>query len=166
MPQSLQRRAMDSQLVRENNFQAAGENTQVRKGKKVLLNHCHSWLTSRHMRHSPKVCPNKHCSLKPNSMSLDPCPLLAISLDLIPPYSKWILHAIYMMMLCYQSKKKREGRMNERRKTMRCFSLCLTQQNFSFRKKTFYALVKSLNIFLSDCYHLHERSDILKLYVS
>ena len=61
-----------------------------------------------------------------------------------------------------KKKKKRGGdRMNEAIKNLLCFGPFLVQQKISFKRKIFHVLVKSLNIFLSECHHLSQKPDIL-----
>lgn len=51
--------------------------------------------------------------------------------------------------------------MNEAIKNLLCFGPFLAQQKISFKRKIFHVLVKSLNIFLSECHHLSQKPDIL-----
>lgn len=68
-----------------------------------------------------------------------------------------------MTKLSISEKKKKRGgdRMNEAIKNLLCFGPFLVHQKISFKRKIFHVLVKSLNIFLSECHHLSQKPDIL-----
>lgn len=66
------------------------------------------------------------------------------------------MYLIEMMMVSIDGKK---GRMNEARKNLLCFSSFLAQENISIRRTVFEVMVKSMDIFLSDCHHLSQRHE-------